>query len=128
MQHTKMAFTVVAETAAAFEQWRNRQRTPEPLPDSTDANALTGRAHFMQSGCAACHTVRGSIAGGRLGPDLTHVASRLTLAAGAFPNTADNMLRWITNPQSHKPGSAMPTVPLSAAQLQLVAHYMSTLR
>lgn len=128
LQHTKMAFTVIAESAAAFEQWRRHQRASEATPDSSDANLLAGRANFMQSGCAACHTVRGSNAGGRLGPDLTHISSRLTLAAGSFPNSTENMLRWISDPQRHKPGSAMPTVPLTAQQLQLVAQYLSTLR
>ncbi|MBC8089652.1 MAG: cytochrome c oxidase subunit II [Phycisphaerae bacterium] len=128
MQHTKMAFTVIAESAESFERWRTQQRSGEVVPDSTDTEALAGRANFMQSGCAACHTIRATMAGGRLGPELTHIASRLTLAAGSFPNTAENMYKWISDPQLHKPGSAMPTVPLSAAQLQSVAHYLATLR
>jgi cytochrome c oxidase subunit II len=128
MQHTKMAFTVIAENAESFEKWRNEQRLPAVELDSGDTNALARRASFLQAGCAACHTVRGTVATGQLGPDLTHLASRLTLAAGSFPNSADNLLRWITDPQSHKPGSAMPTAPLTPSQLQSVAQYLSSLR
>ena len=128
MQHTKMAFTVVAETTEKFEQWRSEQRLPSAANDSGNPEHLSGQATFMRAGCAVCHTVRGTMAGGRLGPDLTHIATRLTLAAGSFPNSAENMLRWITDPQSHKPGSAMPTVPLTAQELQLVAQYLQHLR
>jgi cytochrome c oxidase subunit 2 len=75
-----------------------------------------------------CHTVRGTSAGGRAGPDLTHVASRLTLAAGTLPNNTGNLYGWIADPQAHKPGSGMPVVPLTAHDLHAVARYLSTLR
>ena len=126
VQHARMAITVVAEPAERFEAWRRRQREGAPVP-ADSAGAAAQRA-FLASGCVLCHAVRGTPAGGDLGPDLTHVASRLTLAAGTLPNSAGNLYGWIADPQAHKPGSAMPPVPLDAAALHAIARYLASLR
>jgi cytochrome c oxidase subunit 2 len=75
-----------------------------------------------------CHTIRGTTAGARTGPDLTHLASRATIAAGTLPNTIGNLGGWIANPQSIKPGSRMPPNPLPAQDLQDLLAYLETLR
>lgn len=132
VQHGKMAITVVAESKADFERWRSAQQSSaaEVTPsDSARATAqLTDRDAFLRSGCVLCHTVRGTPAGGRLGPDLTHVATRLTLAAGTLPNNRGNLYGWIADPQAHKPGSAMPAVPMTAVELHAIARYLGTLK
>ena len=78
--------------------------------------------------CGACHAVRGSDALGRVGPDLTHVASRETIAGGVLPNTTGNLAGWVANAQGIKPGSRMPTLPLPPDDLLAVVHYLQTLR
>jgi cytochrome c oxidase subunit 2 len=77
--------------------------------------------------CALCHTVRGTDASGRVGPDLTHLASRATLAAGTLPNTSDHLAHWITDPQATKPGNLMPPTPLAPADLQALVAYLESL-
>jgi cytochrome c oxidase subunit 2 len=126
VQHAKMGIVVVAEPQAAFDGWLASQREAAAAP--ADSLAIAGLSAFLASGCVLCHSIRGTPAGGRAGPDLTHVASRLTLAAGEFPNTRGHMQGWIGNPQALKPGSRMPSVELSADQLQAIAHYLMTLR
>jgi cytochrome c oxidase subunit 2 len=116
-QHSQMALLVVAEPEADFEAWRAGQ--------TADA-AATGAAQFVLS-CGKCHTVRGTVANGAAGPDLTHLMSRSTLAAGMLDNTPGNLGGWIANPQGIKPGAKMPGAPLSGAQLQAVLTYLETL-
>ena len=82
----------------------------------------------MTRGCALCHTIRGTDAGGRAGPDLTHLASRRTLAAGTLPNTKQDLLAWIADPQSIKPGNKMPKVPLNRSELDALGDYLGTLQ
>ncbi|HEX4298371.1 MAG TPA: cytochrome c oxidase subunit II [Devosia sp.] len=120
-QHAQMALFVVAEPQAAFDGWRAQQAA------SAGATADAGdEAQFVQS-CGKCHTVRGSPASGTRGPDLTHLMSRGTIAAGALPNSVGNLGGWIANPQAIKPGAKMPIVPLSGPQLQAVLRYLETL-
>ena len=126
VQHAKMGLVVVAEPQDRFDQWLSAQRRPAVEP--ADSLALAGRSAFLATGCVLCHSIRGTPAGGRAGPDLTHVGSRLTLGAGEFPNTKGHMQGWIGNPQALKPGSRMPPVELSADQLQSVTHYLTMLR
>lgn len=126
VQHAKMGLVVVAEPRERFEQWLAAQRRPAAEP--RDSLTASGRSAFVSRGCVLCHTVRGTPAGGRTGPDLTHVASRLTLGAGEFPNTRGHLQGWIANPQALKPGSKMPAVDLSAGDLQSITHYLTTLR
>jgi cytochrome c oxidase subunit 2 len=126
VQHGKMAFMVVAMPDAAFEGWLETQRRPAAEP--TDSAAGADRQTFLASGCVLCHSVRGTRARGTLGPDLTHVGSRLTLAAGTLPNSLGNLYGWIADPQGHKPGSKMPPVPLTADELHAIARYLASLR
>lgn len=126
VQHAKMALAVVAMPKDEFDTWMTAQRRPAVEP--ADSIASLGRAVFLSTGCVLCHSIRGTPAGGRAGPDLTHVGSRLTLAAGEFPNTRGHLQGWIANPQALKPGSRMPAVGLSSDHLQAVAHYLTTLR
>ncbi len=103
-------------------------RAPAVAPPPGDSAGAADRDAFLASGCVLCHAVRGTRAGGDLGPDLTHVAGRLTLAAGTLPNVPGNLYGWIADPQAHKPGSKMPALPLTAGQLHAVARYLGTLR
>jgi cytochrome c oxidase subunit 2 len=106
--HAQMRLLVVAATPAAFEDWLRAQAAPATAPADADTDAREGRDAFLRNGCGACHTVRGTAAGGRVGPDLTHVGSRLELAGGALPNDGQSLRRWITHPQASKPGALMP--------------------
>ncbi len=126
LQHAHMALTVVAEPAEQFERWLAAQRQPAPAP-TTDEQAR-GRDIVERGPCAMCHTVRGTIAGGRLGPELTHFGSRSSIAAGTAPNTRGYLAGWIANPQQLKPGVRMPATGLSASDLQAVVAYMEMLR
>ena len=126
VQHAKMALVVVAEPEERWRAWLAAQRAPAPEP--VDTVRLADRTRFLRSGCVLCHAVRGTPAGGDLGPDLTHVASRLTLAAGTLPNTTGNLYGWVADPQGHKPGSKMPQVPLAPRELHAIVRYLATLR
>ena len=126
MQHAKMALVVVAQPPDEFARWLDLQRQPAPVP--VDSGGIADRETFLQSGCALCHSVRGTPAHGSAGPDLTHLAGRLTLAAGELPNTAGHLYGWIANPQALKPGTKMPAVPLESEQLHAIVRYLQTLR
>jgi cytochrome c oxidase subunit 2 len=125
-EHAKMAFLVIAEPADAFEQWLAREREAAPLP--SDALAQRGRDVFLGGSCPLCHAVAGTPAGGRVGPELSHLAGRRTVAAGTRPNLRGNLAGWILDPQSMKPGAKMPPSRLSAADLQALVAYLETLR
>ena len=125
LQHAKMAMEVVAEPPDAFARWLERQRTPAAAPAETGAAA--GAQVFATTACVMCHTVRGTRAGGRLGPDLTHVAGRRTIAAGTVANTRGNLLGWVENPQAFKAGTLMPAVPLTGRQLDDLTTYLQSL-
>jgi cytochrome c oxidase subunit II len=124
-QHANMRTAVVADDPAAFDRWLNGQR--QPAADPAGGDPAHGRDVFLGSACSLCHAVRGTRAGGMLGPDLTHLASRSTIAAGTLPNTKEGLLSWITAPQVAKPGTVMPAVPLSAADLTALVAYLQTL-
>lgn len=123
-QHARMALQVIAQTPADFHAWQQLQLTDAPTP-ATPAES-EGQMVF-QSHCAGCHTVRGSDAAGLVGPDLSHLMSRRTLAAGALPNTPGKLAGWIVHPQSIKPGSRMPDQVLPGAQLSALIAYLQTL-
>lgn len=125
-EHAHMAFVVVAEPMAAFQTWIQHQRTPAPSPATPEAQR--GHDVFMQSSCVLCHTVRGTDAGARLGPELTHVGSRMTIAAGTLPNTRGHLAGWVANPQAIKPGVRMPPNNLAPGDLQAVLSYLRSLR
>jgi cytochrome c oxidase subunit 2 len=125
-QHAKMAITVVAESRAQFDAWMSLQRQPAPEP--VTPQQARGRDVFLEATCLMCHTVRGTPAGGSTGPDLTHLATRGTLAAGTLPNTRGNLAGWILDPQSIKPGVKMPANSLSPADLNALLSYLETLK
>jgi cytochrome c oxidase subunit 2 len=125
-QHAHMAFLVIAEPEAEFREWVAHQAQPAPVPD--DPLALAGREVFMSNACAACHAVRGTPAVGEIAPDLTHVASRLTLGAVTISNTKGHMGGWINNPQEIKPAVKMPAVPLDSEEFVALLHYMQSLK
>ncbi len=126
LQHARMSMLVIAEPSDQFEAWLAAESTDAVAPP--DELAAGGREVFLTTACAACHAVRGTPAQGDLGPDLTHVASRRTLAALTIPNTRGHMGGWLVDPQSIKPGAKMPAVPMDAVQFQALLHYMTTLR
>jgi cytochrome c oxidase subunit II len=126
MQHAHMAFLVVAEPSEDYERWANAQRQNAPEPSTPEQ--LRGRGIVERGPCALCHTVRGTQAGARTAPDLTHVASRSTIAAATAPNAPGYLAGWVANPQHLKPGNHMPATGLSAADLQAVLAYLETLR
>jgi cytochrome c oxidase subunit 2 len=125
-QHALMGLLVIADPPAQFDAWLQAQRKPATAP--TDAQALRGKAVFESVSCAMCHTVQGTLAQGRHAPDLTHLASRQTLAAGTLRNTPQELAAWIADPQKLKPGTNMPATPLSPQDLQAVVSYLGTLQ
>lgn len=126
LQHARMHFMVVAAPREDFESWLERERQPAPEPD-TDL-AFRGQQVFMNTTCHFCHSIQGTTASGEVGPDLTHIASRLTLAAGSLENNPGNMGGWIMDPQSLKPGVLMPPTDLTGEELQALLAYLDTLR
>jgi cytochrome c oxidase subunit 2 len=126
IQHANMALDVTVESPAAFEQWRRAQLQVPPAP--TDAAARRGLTLVTSGACASCHNIAGTPASGQIAPDLSHIASKTSLAAGTLPMSRANLIAWIADPQRHKPGNNMPIVPLTPAQLEDVAAYLETLR
>ena len=124
-QHAHMGFTVVADAPAAYETWLAEQHAP--AAPSTRPDEQAGQVAFASLGCAGCHAVRGTAFNGQAGPDLTHLASRATLAAGTLPNTRGDLAGWIGDPQRIKPGNRMPVVAMSGADLQAVVAYLESL-
>jgi cytochrome c oxidase subunit 2 len=125
LQHAKMALVVVAESPDDFERWLAGNRAPAAAPVTPQQQH--GRA-VVERACAMCHAVTGTQAGGRTAPDLTHIASRSTIAAGTLPNTRGQLAGWIADPQQIKPGSRMPPQGLSGDDLQAVLSYLETLK
>lgn len=134
LQHARMRFVVVAHEPAEYEAWLAAQRRPAEVPSVAppetppDPVAAEGYEVFMSSSCVYCHTIEGTDAQGVVGPDLTHLASRDTLAAGTLPNTRGNLAGWILDPQRTKPGARMPATELDGEELQALLTYLETLR
>lgn len=126
LQHAHMAFLVVAQPREAFDSWLAGQRAPAAAP--ADAEEEAGRITFLSRGCGACHSVRGTQASGKLGPDLTHVGSRRMIAAGLVETSRGSLAAWIADPQTMKPGNTMPMVSLSGDELRAVSAYVAGLR
>lgn len=125
--HAQMRLLVVAQDPASFRAWQRRQLAPAHA--ATDGAGQAGRAAFLRNGCGACHTVRGTPAIGRVGPDLTHVGSRLELAAGALPNEAATLHDWIASPDAHKPGALMPPFDaLGNDDIEAIAAWLESLQ
>lgn len=126
-QHALMAFFVVALGAEDFEAWVEDQMSPaeDPVIDFLER----GRQLFIANGCGACHTVRGTPAEGELGPDLTHVGSRMTIGAGILPNNVGTLAGWISSVQHLKPDALMPSFgTLEGEQLRAIAAYLESLK
>ena len=126
LQHAWMALPVTAEPPAQYESWADQQRQPAKTP--TEALALRGQQVFLGSTCVMCHMVAGTDAGAQQGPDLTHLASRPALGAGALPNDAQSLAGWISNPHAHKPGVNMPGHAFSKDDLQALVTYLGSLK
>jgi cytochrome c oxidase subunit 2 len=116
---------VYADAPAAFDAWVSDQA--RPAAPGTGASAR-GRRVFLTNTCAGCHTIRGTTATGTLGPDLTHLASRTSIASGALPNTPGVLSAWIVDPQEAKPGVSMPPTELSTRDLADLLVYLRSLQ
>ncbi len=125
LQHAHMRLAVVAEPAEKFAAWLAAQREPAKAP--TDEIAERGQQVFLSRPCAFCHNISGTEATGKVAPDLTHVASRMQLGAGAIPNTPGHLAGWIVDSQHIKPGNSMPSISLSGDELQALIAYLGGL-
>ena len=126
-QHANMTFRVIAQTPGAYEAWLAHQRAPAAAPVSQEAQR--GEQVFLGGACSLCHTIRGTPALGQYGPDLTHLASRQTIAGGMLPNDTADLEAWITHAQSLKPGSPMPDLPqFRGSDLRALVTYLQGLK
>jgi cytochrome c oxidase subunit II len=125
LQHAHMGFSIIAEPADQFQRWLQQQLKPADEPSNPEA--IHGREVFLTHACLMCHTIRGTDAGSRVGPDLTHVASRNMIAAETLPNTAGALAGWVVDPQRIKPGTRMSPNPLAPDDLQAVVAYLRSL-
>jgi cytochrome c oxidase subunit 2 len=125
-QHAHMAFDVKVESPQGFATWLADQRKNVAAP--TDPITAQGQKVVTQGPCAACHTLRGTSAQGRAGPDLTHLASRRMLAAGTLPMSRGGIQGWVAQPLALKPGTSMPAVPLSSSDAKAVSAYLASLQ
>ena len=124
VQHAKMLIRIYADSPADFAAWvAHQQELAVENP-----SAAEGRKIFQHNACISCHTVAGTVATGRFGPDLTHIASRDTIASGSVPNTAANLRAFVDNPASFKPGALMPPMHLNDHDLNAVTAYLMSLK
>jgi cytochrome c oxidase subunit 2 len=123
-QHAKMLQRVSVDTLDEFDAWARAQQEPVAQDDS----AISGRHLFETTACINCHAIRGTVADGRFGPDLTHLMSRATIASGAAQNTPENLRLWLKDPDAIKPGSLMPAMRMTDAELDALVRYMQSLR
>jgi cytochrome c oxidase subunit II len=123
-QHAHMGFEVIAQSPDDFSAWRAQQLRPAPAPVSDEAAA--DRNTFVQK-CGACHSVVGTPAAGVLGPDLSHLMGRRTIAAATLPNTVGHLSAWIADPQHVKPGALMPRLDVSGPELERIRRFLATL-
>lgn len=123
-QHAKMLLRVYVDSREDFLRWVAKQQKPAQVSEAV----ARGRNVFERTACINCHTIQGTAANGRFGPDLTHLMSRDTIASGAAANTEDELRRWIGNPDSIKPGSKMPAMGLEKSQVDEVTAYLVTLQ
>ena len=135
IEHAKMLIRVYVDTPQQFDAWVKNQQQPGAQPearpevrlDAPDQAVAAGRHIFETEACMNCHTIAGTAANGTFGPDLTHLMSRATIAAGAAANTPQNLRAWIQDPNTFKPGALMPAMQLSDRQIDEVVAYLSTL-
>jgi cytochrome c oxidase subunit 2 len=124
VEHAKMLLRVYVDTPEQFAAWVKQ----EQQPGVQNATVVAGRQEFESQACMNCHAIAGTSAHGQFGPDLTHLASRKTIAAGAAANTTENLERWITDPDQIKPGSLMPAMHLAPDQVREITAYLNTLQ
>jgi cytochrome c oxidase subunit II len=125
-QHAHMALMVIAHEPADFVRWLEAQRQPAAAP--VTESQRRGQQVFLQQRCSACHTIQGTGANGLIGPDLSRIGARTTLAAGTLPNNPEMLARWIANPQRDKPGNQMPATPLPPGDLADLVAYLGALK
>jgi cytochrome c oxidase subunit 2 len=126
LQHAHMAFSIIAEPPDEFLAWQQQQLASAKEP--SDEATTRGRQVFLTHSCVMCHTISGTEAGSRVGPDLTHIASRHTIAAGTLPNNSGALGGWILDPQRIKPGTLMPPNALNGDELQDLISYLQSLQ
>jgi cytochrome c oxidase subunit 2 len=126
-QHAHMGIYVVADEKAEFEKWKQAQIQPAAMP-SPGSEQDKGMQKFLAAPCVMCHTVRGTTAGGAVGPDLTHVAGRETIAAGTLMRNHVNLSQWVRNAQVFKPGARMPAMEMSDQDLDAIITYLESLK
>jgi cytochrome c oxidase subunit 2 len=126
IQHAHMAMWVYAQTRRDYQRWLANQQAGARGPATPAQRA--GQRAFFRDQCASCHALRGTPATGRVGPDLTHVGSRSTLAALVLPNTPAALARWLRNPQGVKPGTRMPDLGLSERAVRDLTAYLESLK
>jgi cytochrome c oxidase subunit 2 len=124
VQHAKMLLRVYADTPEQFAAWVKR----EQQPGAQDPAVAAGRHEFESQACVNCHAIAGTSARGQFGPDLTHLASRKTIASGAADNTAESLEHWIADPDLIKPGALMPSMHLTPDQVHEITIYLNTLQ
>jgi cytochrome c oxidase subunit 2 len=122
--HANMLLRVYVQSPEDFQKWVHEQEQPAV----NDPAVAAGKALFVAKACFACHTIRGTIAAGKVGPDLTHLMSRDTIASGMLPNTPENLRKWIQDPPAMKEGALMPKVDMTDEQLNQIAAYLETLK
>jgi cytochrome c oxidase subunit 2 len=121
-----MSMRVFAQPPGRFHAWLRNMAAPARAP--TTPAERRGEQEFMSSQCASCHQIRGTSADGTVGPDLTHLASRTTLAADTIPNSPYWLRRWLDDPQAIKPGNRMPDLGLSRNEVDSLVAYLRSLR
>jgi len=126
LQHAHMALWVVADPPARFEAWLAAQARPAAAPDTPGEQQ--GQQILLGSACVYCHRIAGTNASGRVGPDLTHIATRRTIAAATLPNSRGYLAAWLLDPQHFKPGNKMPGTDFTGDQLRRVLDYLGSLR
>jgi cytochrome c oxidase subunit 2 len=125
IEHARMQFIVFADDPVTFGRWVAQRQQQSTMPTSDQAAA--GERVFMREACAGCHTIRDTPADGTIGPDLTDVGSRSTIGSGILDNTPKNLKEWIAHTQQVKPGSLMPTIPLSSHDVDAIVAYLQHL-
>jgi cytochrome c oxidase subunit 2 len=123
-QHAHMLLRVQVDSPEDFQAWLDNEKKDAV----DDPSVRAGRDLFLSQSCVNCHRIRGTLARGTYAPDLTHLMSRQTLAAGTMPNTEDNLRRWVADPQKLKPGCLMPAFGLSGQQVDQIVRYLRTLK
>ncbi|HET7481425.1 MAG TPA: cytochrome c oxidase subunit II [Actinomycetota bacterium] len=126
LSHANMRIRVIADSPSDFDAWLAEQQQPAETP--TDPTAAEGQKVFLQGPCINCHAIEGTDAQARVGPDLTHFASRQWFAGAMFENTPENVSAWLADPPAVKPGSKMPDYGLSSDDIQKLVAYLESLK